>query len=117
MYFYRVKQYDKDGSITTSKIVQVLVPKHGRGNALSLYPNPTRDHMKVILQLGRDAEVEGHLFDMTGKRVLGNVIEKTDLERGVYEYEMNLEDMAQGVYMLRLVVGDEELVEKVTVIK
>ena len=67
-------------------------------NSLSIYPNPTDGLFTVDVQLAKYDEIEISVYDMKGKRVYG-VAENHVLN---YIKQINLSDMAAGVYMLNI---------------
>jgi len=71
IYYYRLKQVDKDGHFTYSKIISIQI-KRGSEFKVSIYPNPVDNLLKVDITLGDESELEVRVFDKSGKNVLTN---------------------------------------------
>lgn len=69
VYYYRIKQIDKNERFTYSRIISIQVKVDESLNAF-IYPNPVNDKLKVELWLPEDSELEAKVFDNTGKAVL-----------------------------------------------
>jgi len=71
VYYYRLKQVDKDGHFTYSKIISIQINRSTEFN-VSIYPNPVDNLLKVDIKLGEESELEVRVFDKSGKNVLTN---------------------------------------------
>ena len=71
-------------------------------SALEVYPNPTAENffLEIPEQVSSDLTVE--LFDFSGKLVLSEVIQK-----GITKHQVEMNDLADGLYHLR-VYNDQE---------
>lgn len=70
---------------------------------LSLYPNPVQNQAKLSFEMSSKANVAYQIFDMSG-RMMQNVNLGT-YDEGVYEVEVNANELATGAYLLRLSQG------------
>ncbi len=78
------------------------------------YPNPASGKLSVSCVLTKDAPVTVSLFNTVGERV--KEISAGELAAGQQQVEMGLEDVAPGVYLLRVTAGTESSdVQKVIV--
>lgn len=91
--YYRVKQVDKDGTITYSNIRNLGIERNGI--AVSIYPNPARSITKLVF----DAEKAGRgnvlIRDMNGKLVQQVA---SQFIAGVNQQELNVSNLAAGEY-------------------
>jgi hypothetical protein len=91
--YYRVKQVDKDGTITYSNIRNLGIERNGI--AVSIYPNPARSITKLVF----DAEKAGRgnvlIRDMNGKLVQQVT---SQFIAGVNQQELNVSNLAAGEY-------------------
>ncbi|MBK6700115.1 MAG: DUF11 domain-containing protein [Saprospiraceae bacterium] len=71
VYYYRLKQVDKDGHFTYSKIISIQINRSTEFN-VSIYPNPVDNMLKVDITIGEESELEVRVFDKSGKNVLTN---------------------------------------------
>jgi PKD repeat protein len=117
-------QIDKDGiyeialqvtdangcSATSSKKVQVLYDSNvPLFNKLNLYPNPSRGDLKVDLQLRKPNEVRVVIYNS-----IGQVVEQTENQYFKnYIYDFDLHSHATGLYFIRFMIGNKEVVRKV----
>ena len=77
--------------------------------ALQIGPNPTAGELNINLSLREAQDVRIDLIDMTGR-----VISSTDYGTVQTQSDrMDLSSYANGVYFVRLVVGQEEMTERV----
>ena len=95
--YYRLRQIDKDGKETLSKVVSI----QSKGNdKLKVYPNP------VSHQLTIETEVKGdyHIFNLLGQVVLSA---RTPSERGpAATQQIDVSALPKGSYVLK--VGEEQ---------
>jgi len=72
------------------------------GNNIKLYPNPAEDLINITGANGASYE----LFDNSG----------IVLKKGIIESEnqiMNLQDVSQGIYFIKVILGENTFVEKI----
>jgi hypothetical protein len=101
--YYRLQQMDKDGRITYSSIVALKGEKVDFAIA-ALYPNPTKDIIRLSLVSSRNEKVNISVIDITGKEV-------KRLNSGVVAGDNNItvdvSSLASGTYYIRLTAGTE----------
>lgn len=68
-------------------------------NALSLYPNPTRDLLNVSFQANKKADVTLAIYDLRGKELISK---KVSTLSGVNTHTFSTDLLSAGVYLLRL---------------
>jgi hypothetical protein len=71
--------------------------------SLSVYPNPSRDVVTVAMDMRKDANVVINVTDMQGKEVLPAI--NKDMKAGENFTELSTENLANGVYFLRVSDG------------
>jgi hypothetical protein len=78
----------------------VYVPEiHHDGLAFDIYPNPSSGNFTLALNTTNDSKVIIHVYDMLGKAVY---FQTANHMSGYESYAINLEKMAEGVYMLEV---------------
>ena len=104
--YYRIKQIDKDGSFTYSRIV--LLKNNIKGGGYVIYPNPANNY--IAISSGYDAvnKATVQLFDATGRLLLNKTITSST-------EEINTSLYPRGTYMLRIVNEEEVVTYKVVV--
>ena len=90
--YYRLKQVDKDGSYTYSKIVAITFTNEQQ-NVISLFPNPVKDVLHV------ENLIDGEK-DILIRNVAGKTIKR--LTTGAKSININIAAFPQGTYFLTL---------------
>ena len=89
----------------------VSVPEiHDNGVAFDVYPNPSSGIFTLALNTNADSKVTVKIFDVLGKMVY---FESVNHLSGYASYEINMEKMAEGMY-LREVTNTEVSTGKTT---
>lgn len=102
--FYRVKQYDVDGAVTYSKVVNVVnAPKM----KLAIYPNPVRDQLRIRLEEQRSMELRIIVLDAQGKLRYDSQVKKLGASG---ELLINTREWVPQVYILKVQNASGELI-------
>lgn len=80
---------------------------------LTAYPNPFESNTTVTFNLENNIDVNLELYDMIGKKVMN--IAKGNLSSGQHSYTINGNELASGVYFVKMKAGNREQVMKVIV--
>jgi hypothetical protein len=111
--FYRVKQIDKDGSITYSNIINVyLVPKELQ---VSVYPNPVNEIMHIRLNQQVPGMYTISLSDITGRTIYRKHL--VGAGAAGTEVKIDLSSYAAQLYMLVVRNHKNEIIATQRVIK
>jgi hypothetical protein len=108
--FYRLKQYDKDGSFLYSKVVSV----DGSSNAnssIKLYPNPVTN---LAILLVNNIDCEKHkvsVFNVNGNKVMEKCYGSV---QGLNQISVDVQNLATGIYFLEI---DDNAYTKIVFIK
>jgi len=97
--YYRLQQADLDGNISYSNVVDVYF---GNESIVTVYPNPASSLLNVDVQTPSATTAELSLSDATGRTVR---VLQVKLQAGSNTVQMDIQDLADGVYMLRLSNG------------
>ncbi len=97
--YYRLIQYDFDGSFTESELITITSDCHKEGNAV-IYPNPTKDG-NLSMQIDVFEAVEGEIIitDIIGRQIIRNPV---SLQEGNNLLTIDLGEKATGTYFIRL---------------
>jgi hypothetical protein len=79
-------------------------------SSISLLPNPASEQMKVVFDLPQQEEAELILLYMNGQEV-----RRISKQSSSSEVTMEMNTYAEGVYLLKIVVGNSLVVKKVVV--
>ncbi len=77
------------------------LPNFIEGLFVKTYPNPTNDQFTMRFQLPQNETIEVGLFDLQGKMVK-TLKPKTEMPAGIYEAQIQISDLSNGVYFLVL---------------
>jgi hypothetical protein len=99
--YYRLKMVNTEGSFTYSAVRSVLV-SDGKTDKVSVSPNPAKDRVVVKLNALEAKNVTLTLVDVAGKTVL---TDNKSLEAGFNEFSLNLTQLPQGLYFLKVADG------------
>jgi hypothetical protein len=103
--YYRLRQTDIDGKSSMEARVVDLI-QTATGATVSLYPNPTTGMLQVSINELQGSRVTLVVRDMSG-RVVSTVAAQTT--SGVNQVEVDLRDVAQGIYTLQCYSNGELL--------
>lgn len=78
-----------------------------------LFPNPAADQSHVRFTLERPGAVTVRLLDLQGRTM--HVEELGKMPAGTHETELDLSDLASGLYLFELLAGDQKLTRKLQV--
>ncbi|MBK7224392.1 MAG: DUF11 domain-containing protein [Saprospiraceae bacterium] len=115
LYYYRIKQVDRDGKYSYSKIIAI---KKLKANDLSIYiyPNPVRDLLKVEIDLSTDEDVIVDVIDANGKVVMHQPFGGR-MKAGRSNELLNTEMLTSGNYVIRIKTSQTVVSKKFTVAK
>jgi hypothetical protein len=99
MNYYRLAQYDVNGQVHYSQVVSVYF---GDDTHINVYPNPTQGDVTVRVRIAKPTEADIRILDATG-RVVRMV--KAMLQAGENEVGIDMQGVADGVYMLQVSNG------------
>jgi hypothetical protein len=98
--YYRLKQVDKDGKATFSKIVSIKGDKAAQFEFSAVYPNPTRDILNIAFISPTAQKVTINVTDVTGKLVLQNSLQSVP---GDNNLKLSLGSLQAGTYLIKAV--------------
>ena len=106
---FSVTATDGLGCETVADFVVVSTNEADILNNLSIAPNPTSGLLNVALDLPASNEVQLSVIDITGKEVM-NLAPVTFTSRN---FEVDLQNQAAGLYLLRFRIGDDVVTRRV----
>ncbi|MBC7888653.1 MAG: T9SS type A sorting domain-containing protein [Ferruginibacter sp.] len=102
IFYYRIKQVDKDGRFVYSEIRSVRL--NSRGIAIGVFPNPIREFANLTIDLEQDASATISINDASGKQ-MKNI--QMQLFKGANIKKINMASLAAGSYMLKIQTSEE----------
>ena len=101
--YYRLRQVDFDGQFSFSPVV---LTQFGKANPMTLAPLPATETLNIQLDKALKADGDWQIFDMNGRLMLAGAMLAETNEQAIPIYTL-----PAGGYVLRLVVGQEVMVE------
>ncbi len=101
--YYRLKQVDKDGRATYSRIVLIKGDKVRAIMITGLYPNPASSEMKLTVESPSAEKVTVLVTDITGKVVLQTV---QSLVIGNNTIQLGVSNLANGSYFVKMICSN-----------
>jgi len=109
--YYRLKQIDKGGKFSFSKII--ALKKHGNfiAQSITLYPNPAKNVLNIEVSSTGENEVTLLLTNLSGKLLLNRIFMIHDSENVI---PVDVSKLSSGTYFLKILAEDqkETLVKK-----
>ncbi len=102
--YYRLKQVDYDGNFSYSKIISINNQQINK-SSVNIYPVPSDRELICEFFTEGDSEINITVID-----VLGNIVmqEETKAKRGMNKSKLNIQNLSQGVYFLKMDNGIQQ---------
>ena len=110
VFYYRIKQTDKDGKFIYSDVKSVRV--NSKGIVIGVYPNPVKGTAKLTADMEQDAIATISITDASGKQVQTL---QMPLFKGANNKDINMTSLAAGSYILKVQTATE--VKTIPVVK
>lgn len=101
--YYRLKQFDTDGSEQYNKVITIDIKEESVD--VKLIPNPASTDLDVVLSekfIGKTINIE--LFDTNGKK--SSLKQNIKVESGNKTIHLNITDIPQGTYFINIITED-----------
>lgn len=114
-FYYAYNNADNDGESTNDVIYNgsvTISPKTSTGikdiatkvSDLSIFPNPVSKNFGLSFNLKSNDEVTAQLYSLTGE-LMSTLISEEQMSAGTYNRNFDINNLAEGVYTLKLTVG------------
>ncbi|NJL76837.1 MAG: T9SS type A sorting domain-containing protein [Saprospiraceae bacterium] len=102
-YYYRLKQIDFDGQFEYSKVITAQI-NAGKEVQATLIPNPSQQGITQLQYVATESgDLSVGVYDMVGKKLYDY---RFEVAAGENTMSLNLDQLAKGVYFVRLTQGD-----------
>ncbi len=115
-YYYRLKQVDKNGHSSYSRVVSIKVDDLNNDVQVHIYPNPTDKLLNVEFELTQDSEIEVRVFDESGKNVQSIPFDGFK-KAGTYKEVLQTDLLSIGQYNLQVRTNKGIINTKFTVLR
>jgi hypothetical protein len=82
-------------------------------SALNVYPNPARGYVNVSYTITKDERVSFEVYNLLGNKVLESG--QGYQGAGSYTEQLNLPGLPEGMYLLKIQAGDQQVIRKIKV--
>lgn len=106
--YYRLRQVDFDGHSDYSKTIPLNI---SRIISWVVAPNPVSAQSAIIFSLEKSSQVQIQIVNSAGAIVKS--IHKGQLQEGAYSIPLEMQNFANGVYMIRLLLDDNISTQKI----
>ncbi len=114
-YQYKLKQIDYDGTFEYSQVVEVEIPLVNEFSLSQNYPNPFNPTTTISFQLPQESFISLKVYDAIGTEV--ETIAEGEYPAGVHEVIFSADNLSSGLYLYRIISGNNELTRKMLVVK
>ena len=112
--YYRLRQIDKDGKYSFSRIVLIKAIKALSVTISAIYPNPAINSLQLVITSPSDRKISLVITDMKGRVVMETNAEFTT---GTNSFSLNVSALSKGIYTLNVVQPKERNSSMVKFIK
>ena len=110
VFYYRIKQIDKDSKFIYSDVKSVRL--NSKGIVIGVYPNPVKGTAKLTVDMEQEAIATVSITDASGKQVQTLQV---PLFKGANNKDINMTSLAAGSYILKVQTATE--VKTIPVVK
>lgn len=109
------KQEPVKGSINPASGEMQSKLKRESNDQLFIYPNPTSDNTKINFKIGTASQVSVKVLDLLGKVVMTLPVQR--YEAGNQNVIINTKELTNGIYTVVVTIGENEISEKLSIIR
>jgi hypothetical protein len=114
-YFYRLKQFDFNGSFEYSNEIDVDVNALLTYDLKQNYPNPFNPNTLIKYSVAKDGFVNVSIFNLLGEKVATLV--DNNMKAGSYEVNFDASFLSSGIYFYSIEAGDFKAVRKMVLMR
>jgi hypothetical protein len=114
-YFYRIKAVQEDGEFIYSDILEADLNKPFGFSLNQNYPNPFNPETRISYSIPEAGYVDLRIYNLLGQEVQTLVSETK--EAGEHTVHFLADELNSGLYIYKLISGDNVLTRKMTFVK
>jgi hypothetical protein len=103
--YYRLRTVDNDGKVEHSQVITVVF---GKSFATTVYPNPVKSDLNLVVSSEDALETTVRIFDIQGKEVWSSdmsVLKATQVKT------LDVNNLPQGMYSIRIEGANNEILD------
>ncbi len=114
-WYYRLKMVDFDETFEYSN--EIVIQSKNQTLVEGIYPNPARDKINIALHLElNETHLDISLFDISGKKV-HSLWNENMVNIGSINKSFDLPQIANGLYIIKIIAGDYVYHQKIQIFK
>lgn len=106
------QQASKDPSQSKDQTLHDAAP--GYSKIFNVYPNPNKGEFSIQYKLLKRSDVRIDIFDMSGA-LMKSIANVTAQYEGQYHIHVNVDDLANGIYIVSFIQGDTRNTERLVI--
>ncbi len=114
LIYYRLKSVLPDGRTNLSKII-TLRRNNNKETNIQIMPNPVRDQLQVLVNVSVSSWAQIYIVDGNG-RIMQKYMEALLPGSNTFTYSQTA-NLPYGVYYLRIIIGDQIIIKKFSILK
>jgi hypothetical protein len=108
--YYRLKQTDYDGKFEYSRIIPVTFTNHSILSSYSVYQDYQAKEALLVFNLQQSSRMNLELMTLSGQLIFS---EQFEAPQGINQKSIRMNELAQGIYLLRVFDGDNYFIHKI----
>lgn len=96
LVYYRIRHVDQNSVITYSNVETVEIESL---EVKDIYPNPATDFVNLDITAYESADLQVRILNLNGQELLSS---QTSVERGSQNINLNVAELASGIYFLQI---------------
>lgn len=106
-YFYRLQQFDLNGSSDFSEVVTAILPSTPAPIVKVVFPTPFEDVVTISLDVPANVELRIEVVNLAGQAL--GINRKFSLNAGSKSVKLDLHELAAGIYFGKLYMQDVQV--------
>jgi hypothetical protein len=83
---------------------------------MPIFPNPVIETMTLQVIVGAESEFTINLYDSRGREIQ-TIVPTQTLPVGLYSFVVDVQNISNGTYFVRMINGENERMEKIVISK
>ena len=114
--YYKLSQTDFDGKTENLGVLLFDSMCDTEEDRLIIYPNPTDGDVNISFSHDRSEDFSVKVFNAMGQSVIPTV-EEEFTDKGLTMLKVKTIELSKGIYIIKVVIGEKEFIEKLVVKK
>jgi len=111
--YYRLKMVDIDGKFKYSSTRVIRLDEQTNQTSIAAYPNPARNDLRITVPNSwQDQKVVFDLYNVNGQ-----IVKHIVNSRAGQTENVNVSDIAEGLYIVKVMKGEETAVQRIVKVK